>query len=217
MVVNELAPLSVASEPTPFTTTAGALLPVVVTVALRRFAAPPLGASTPEVPGFDVATEVSVKLMIAEFSACAPAMTKFNGVAELTIFVPPEVEITEPAPDASSPSASLPETVIDPPLIVATPPFVARTPSPCTPEATNVSLFSVAVAPAPEIQASTDWTPATSTLPRVVIVVPVTVIDEPDRSAATPNEPLPFVVTLPPLRTTAPPEVASTPEASSRS
>ena len=152
--------------------------------------------------------------MIAEFSTCAPAITKFNGVAELTIFVPPDVEITEPAPNASSPSASVPETVIDPPLIVATPPLCARTPSLCTPEATIVSLVSVAVAPAPATHASTDWMPAASTLPRVVIVVPVTEIDETGRSAATPYEPSPLVITLPPLRTTLPPAAPTTPGAS---
>ena len=46
------------------------------------------------------------------------------------------------------------------------------------------------------------------------MVVSVAVIDEPERSAATPNEPSPCVVTLPPLRTTLPPKVATAPGAS---
>jgi len=52
-------------------------------------------------------------------------------------------------------------------------------------------------------------------LPRVVIVVPVAEIDEPEASAATPNDPSPCVVTLPPLRTTLPPEALTAPGASS--
>ncbi len=146
-------------------------------------------------------------------------MTKFKGVALSVIVVPLIVEITEPGPNASTPSASVAEDliVIDPPEIVAWPPAVARTPSLWTPDVMMASLVNMPVAgaplaPVPAIQTAVAEAPDTSTLPVVVIDVPVAESDEPKKEA-TPTEPSFVVVTLPPVRTTLAPEALRTPGA----